>query len=145
MKSLKNCLDYYITQMVSFMSWVASFLMIVPIVMYAGPPRPKEEWGPFNTTLTTSSSIDITTPWTNQTFTASSTSTVEPPMVSCNINWPKHEYLDEHAAFTLYTFTLTFVIPLVFISVFYFLVLLKLRVICCCCFWLPTLILSMLI
>lgn len=119
-----------IAKMVSFMSWVASFLMIVPIVMYAGPPRPKEEWAPINATL---SSVDLTTPWTNRTFTMTSTSPTEPPplpsdaKVSCNINWPKHEYLDEHAAFTLYTFTLTFVIPLIFISVFYFLVLLKLR------------------
>ena len=121
--------------MVSLTAWVASFLMIVPIVMYAGtsaPSRLKDDVLGFANATFNDTDV-MTTPWTNQSFVASAaaaTTSELPPssIVSCNINWPKHEYLDEHAAFTLYTFTLTFVIPLVFISVFYFLVLLKLRV-----------------
>ncbi len=51
------------------------------------------------------------------------------PVVSCNIYWPENEYMNGQAAFTLYTFTLAFAIPLILILVFYILVIRKLQVI----------------
>jgi hypothetical protein len=50
------------------------------------------------------------------------------PIVSCNIYWPENEYMNGQAAFTLYTFTLAFAIPLILILVFYILVIRKLKV-----------------
>ena len=47
--------------------------------------------------------------------------------VSCNIYWPENEYMNGQAAFTLYTFTLAFAIPLILILVFYILVIRKLQ------------------
>lgn len=49
--------------------------------------------------------------------------------VSCNIYWPENDYMNGQAAFTLYTFTLAFAIPLILILVFYILVIRKLQVI----------------
>lgn len=48
---------------------------------------------------------------------------------SCNIFWPESEWMDGQKAFTLYSFTLGFAIPLVLILLFYFLVICKLRTI----------------
>ena len=47
--------------------------------------------------------------------------------VSCNIYWPESEFMNGQKAFTLYSFTLGFAIPLVLILLFYFLVICKLR------------------
>ncbi|XP_067118744.1 somatostatin receptor type 2-like [Centruroides vittatus] len=46
---------------------------------------------------------------------------------SCNIYWPESTYMNGQKAFTLYSFTLGFAIPLVLILLFYFLVICKLR------------------
>ncbi|XP_023221358.1 somatostatin receptor type 2-like [Centruroides sculpturatus] len=46
---------------------------------------------------------------------------------SCNIYWPESTYMNGEKAFTLYSFTLGFAIPLVLILLFYFLVICKLR------------------
>lgn len=46
---------------------------------------------------------------------------------SCNIYWPESSYMNGQKAFTLYSFTLGFAIPLVLILLFYFLVICKLR------------------
>nr|AOV81581.1 allatostatin receptor type C [Carausius morosus] len=48
-------------------------------------------------------------------------------VVSCNILWPESENVSSQGAFTLYTFILGFSIPLMLISVFYILVIRKLK------------------
>lgn len=47
--------------------------------------------------------------------------------LSCNIIWPESSFMNGQKAFTLYSFTLGFAIPLVLILLFYFLVICKLR------------------
>ncbi|XP_063241235.1 somatostatin receptor type 5-like [Bacillus rossius redtenbacheri] len=47
--------------------------------------------------------------------------------ISCNILWPESENISSQTAFTLYTFILGFSIPLMLISVFYILVIRKLK------------------
>ncbi|XP_071039585.1 somatostatin receptor type 2-like [Parasteatoda tepidariorum] len=47
--------------------------------------------------------------------------------INCNIYWPESSYMNGEKAFTLYAFTLGFAAPLLFIIVFYFLVICKLR------------------
>ncbi|CAL1290535.1 unnamed protein product [Larinioides sclopetarius] len=47
--------------------------------------------------------------------------------MSCNIYWPESAFMNGQKAFTLYSFTLGFAIPLVLILLFYFLVICKLR------------------
>ncbi|XP_054711727.1 somatostatin receptor type 2-like [Uloborus diversus] len=47
--------------------------------------------------------------------------------ISCNIYWPESAFMNGQKAFTLYSFTLGFAIPLVLILLFYFLVICKLR------------------
>lgn len=47
--------------------------------------------------------------------------------IHCNIYWPESEIMNGHKAFTLYSFTLGFLIPCVLILLFYFLVICKLR------------------
>lgn len=59
--------------------------------------------------------------------TAAASSSSAPAIVSCNIYWPENEYMNGQAAFTLYTFTLAFAIPLILILVFYILVIRKLQ------------------
>ncbi|XP_022238560.1 somatostatin receptor type 5-like [Limulus polyphemus] len=46
---------------------------------------------------------------------------------TCNIFWPESNFMNGQMAFTLYSFTLGFAIPLVLILWFYFLVICKLR------------------
>lgn len=104
-------------------TWAVSFLMIVPIFLYAhtqqvnsGPDWPANYTSPIN--ATPNASADEAPP--------------SGPVVSCNIYWPENEYMNGQAAFTLYTFTLAFAIPLVLILVFYILVIRKLQVIARC-------------
>lgn len=52
---------------------------------------------------------------------------LESETVSCNIYWPESDFMNGQKAFTLYSFTLGFAIPLVLILLFYFLVICKLR------------------
>lgn len=52
---------------------------------------------------------------------------LEGETVSCNIYWPESDFMNGQKAFTLYSFTLGFAIPLVLILLFYFLVICKLR------------------
>ena len=108
----------YNAQGVALATWAVSFLMIVPIFLYAHTQQVNSgvDW-PANYT-----SINNATPITT---------VDEPhsPVVSCNIYWPENEYMNGQAAFTLYTFTLAFAIPLVLILVFYILVIRKLQVI----------------
>ncbi|XP_076309164.1 somatostatin receptor type 5-like [Tachypleus tridentatus] len=47
--------------------------------------------------------------------------------VTCNIFWPESDFMNGQKAFTLYSLTLGFAIPLVLILWFYFLVICKLR------------------
>ncbi|XP_071034555.1 somatostatin receptor type 2-like [Parasteatoda tepidariorum] len=47
--------------------------------------------------------------------------------LSCNIYWPESDLMNGQKAFTLYSFTLGFAIPLILILLFYFLVICKLR------------------
>lgn len=142
-------------QAVSLTTWALSFLMIVPIFLYAHTQQVTDGndfamaattsgmGGNLSTLLELVGGHNLTLWNTNRTFafpTASpttssisnSSSTEEPdaaPVVSCNIYWPENEYMNGQAAFTLYTFTLAFAIPLILILVFYILVIRKLQVI----------------
>lgn len=97
-------------------TWAVSFLMIVPIFLYAHTQQVNADWA--------------TAPNSNSTPASNWTSASIAPdnVVSCNIYWPENEYMNGQAAFTLYTFTLAFAIPLVLILVFYILVIRKLQV-----------------
>jgi allatostatin C receptor len=111
-----------IEQVVSTTAWAASFLMIVPIFLYAHTQQVNADWPPGGNT-TGLPPTDMT-PFNRTTTAAPFTQ----PIVSCNIYWPESEYMNGQAAFTLYTFTLAFAIPLVLILVFYILVIRKLQV-----------------
>ena len=109
-------------QVVSTTAWAASFLMIVPIFLYAHTQQVNADWPPGGNS--TGLPPTDTTPFNRTTTAAPFTQ----PIVSCNIYWPESEYMNGQAAFTLYTFTLAFAIPLVLILVFYILVIRKLQV-----------------
>lgn len=125
-------------------TWAVSFLMIVPIFLYAHtqPLNTTPDWpvGMNSSTLLDAiywpngTSPPISAWVMNQTVTsaavaANAAAIANSYVVSCNIYWPENEYMNGQAAFTLYTFTLAFAIPLVLILVFYILVIRKLQVI----------------
>lgn len=129
-------------------TWGISFLMIVPIFLYAHTQQVHSDWaigsindsGVVDTLYWSNGSATTIASWiTNNTLAMSSILTgssledgtdIHPasPIVSCNIYWPENEYMNGQAAFTLYTFTLAFAIPLILILVFYILVIRKLKV-----------------
>ncbi len=130
-------------------TWGISFLMIVPIFLYAHTQQVHSDWaigsindsGVVDTLYWSNGSATTIASWiiTNNTLAMSSLLTgssledgaeIHPasPIVSCNIYWPENEYMNGQAAFTLYTFTLAFAIPLILILVFYILVIRKLKV-----------------
>jgi hypothetical protein len=122
--------------------------MIVPIFLYAHTQQVHSDWaigstndsGVVDTLYWSNGSATTIASWiTNNTLAMSSILTgsgledgieIHPasPIVSCNIYWPENEYMNGQAAFTLYTFTLAFAIPLILILVFYILVIRKLKV-----------------
>ena len=113
--------------------------MIVPIFLYAHTQQVEADFGfgSFNS----SNYLDAVY-WSNATsttpgswklnHTAAMATAVAAGMtdtsVSCNIYWPENDFMNGQAAFTLYTFTLAFAIPLILILVFYILVIRKLQV-----------------
>lgn len=120
--------------------------MIVPIFLYAHTQQVNTDWaaGSLNGSNVldamywSNGSVTPIASWMmNQTVTSAAiaaagsnaASTLASPIVSCNIYWPENEYMNGQAAFTLYTFTLAFAIPLILILVFYILVIRKLQVI----------------
>lgn len=129
-------------------TWGISFLMIVPIFLYAHTQQVHSDWaiGSIN-----DSRLVDTLYWSNGSATTIASwmknhSRIPPSLavengvedgpdahmassiVSCNIYWPENEYMNGQAAFTLYTFTLAFAIPLILILMFYILVIRKLKV-----------------
>ncbi|XP_046650544.1 somatostatin receptor type 5-like [Daphnia pulicaria] len=137
----------FYAKVVSTTTWGISFLMIVPIFLYAHTQQVHSDWaigstndsGVVDTLYWSNGSATTITSWiTNNTLAMSSILTgsgledgteIHPasPIVSCNIYWPENEYMNGQAAFTLYTFTLAFAIPLILILVFYILVIRKLK------------------
>ena len=131
-------------QVVSMTTWGISFLMIVPIFLYANTQQIHSDWamgslndsGVVDTLYWSNSSATTVASWMrNNTLSMSSAGSngdegihSAGPIVSCNIYWPENEYMNGQAAFTLYTFTLAFAIPLILILVFYILVIKKLKV-----------------
>lgn len=130
-------------------TWGISFLMIVPIFLYAHTQQVHSDWaigslndsGMADTLYWSNGSATTIASWMrNNTLAMSSvlsgSNSVDDgveihsasPIVSCNIYWPENEYMNGQAAFTLYTFTLAFAIPLILILVFYILVIRKLKV-----------------
>jgi hypothetical protein len=122
--------------------------MIVPIFLYAHTQQVHSDWaigslndsGVVDTLYWSNGSATTIASWMKNTTLAMSSvlagsngddeMEVHPvsPIVSCNIYWPENEYMNGQAAFTLYTFTLAFAIPLILILVFYILVIRKLKV-----------------
>lgn len=102
----------------SLITWTISFVMIVPIVLYANTQQTNVPWN--NNSLSNSSDLVVQAGnW--------SSSNVTGPL-SCNIFWPENGLMNSQMAFTLYTFTLAFAIPLILILIFYILVIRKLQV-----------------
>nr|CAH0098444.1 unnamed protein product [Daphnia galeata] len=138
----------FIAKVVSTTTWGISFLMIVPIFLYAHTQQVHSDWaigslndsGMVDTLYWSNGSATTIASWMrNNTLAMSSvlsgSNSVDDgveihsasPIVSCNIYWPENEYMNGQAAFTLYTFTLAFAIPLILILVFYILVIRKLK------------------
>ncbi|KAK4005198.1 somatostatin receptor type 5 isoform X2 [Daphnia magna] len=137
----------FIAKVVSMTTWGISFLMIVPIFLYAHTQQVHSDWavGSLNdsrvidTLYWSNGSATTIASWMKNHTRVTSSLAVEngaedalevhmtSPIVSCNIYWPENEYMNGQAAFTLYTFTLAFAIPLILILVFYILVIRKLK------------------
>lgn len=124
----------------SLTTWAVSFLMIVPIFLYAHTQQVDPD---FSVGSLNGSSILDAFYWSNGTMSTvgswkvnhtlataavAASNAMADTSVSCNIYWPENDYMNGQAAFTLYTFTLAFAIPLILILVFYILVIRKLQV-----------------
>ena len=119
-------------QAVSIAAWVASFLMIVPIFLYANESEigPAEATGSNVTSTATTASMEATTMDADHLLPSPMTPLTSRPAnrISCNMYFPDSEHMPGLVAFTIYTFTLAFAIPLVLIMNFYILVIRKLQV-----------------
>ena len=103
--------------------------MIVPIFLYAHTQQVQQgpDWAnSSNDSASLAGSINAT--WSNRSGLLQAGGGDNSSAMSCNIYWPENEYMNGQAAFTLYTFTLAFAIPLILILVFYILVIRKLQV-----------------